>query len=350
MSVKVQGPMLGVLLFSMGFALPVCAQSPAQTTSGASDVVVATVGDRTIRMSDIDQHWQKQDPASFARMRQQVYDVNRRVLDDLIGEVLLQNEAKKRSVTVDQLLSAETPKRLQPVTEDQIKELYEQSRERSQGMSLDALRPAIVSYLEQQRPVEARRRLIEELRKASGDVAIKLDVPRTAIKVLPNDPVSGTASARVEIVEFSDFQCPYCQRVAPVLKQLMAKYGDRVKLVWKDFPLPNHPDARPAAEAALCANDQGKFWAYHDKLFDNQSELTVVNMKEWAVQLGMNAVTFNACFDKGTHRQLVEEDQEEGSRYGVSSTPTVYINGRAVVGAMPLETYEAIIQEELARK
>jgi protein-disulfide isomerase len=350
MSVKMQGPMLGVLLFSMGFALPVCAQSPAQTPSGASDVVVATVGDRTIRMSDIDQHWQKQDPASFARMRQQVYDVNRRVLDDLIGEVLLQNEAKKRSVTVDQLLSAETPKRLQPVTEVQIKELYEQSRERTQGMSLDALRPAIVSYLEQQRPVEARRRFIEELRKASGDVAIKLDVPRTAIKVLPNDPVSGTASAKVEIVEFSDFQCPYCQRVAPVLKQLMAKYGDRVKLVWKDFPLPSHPDARPAAEAALCANDQGKFWAYHDKLFDNQSELTVVNLKEWAVQLGMNAATFNACFDKGTHRQLVEEDQEEGSRYGVSSTPTVYINGRAVVGAMPLETYEAIIQEELARQ
>jgi protein-disulfide isomerase len=350
MSLQMQGPMLGVLLFSMGFALPVCAQSPAQTTSGASDVVVATVGDRTIRMSDIDQHWQKQDPASFARMRQQVYDVNRRVLDDLIGEVLLQNEAKKRSVTVDQLLSAETPKRLQPVTEDQIKELYEQSRERAQGMSLDALRPAIVSYLEQQRPVEARRRFIEELRKASGDVAIKLDVPRTAIKVLPSDPVSGTASARVEIIEFSDFQCPYCQRVAPVLKQLMAKYGDRVKLVWKDFPLPNHPDARPAAEAALCANDQGKFWAYHDKLFDNQSALTAVNMKEWAVQLGMNAATFNACFDKGTHRQLVEEDQEEGSRYGVSSTPTVYINGRAVVGAMPLETYEAIIQEELARK
>jgi protein-disulfide isomerase len=350
MSVKLQGPMLGFLLLSMGFALPVCAQSPAQTTSGASDVVVATVGDRTIRMSDIDQHWQKQDPASFARMRQQVYDVNRRVLDDLIGEVLLQNEAKKRSVTVDQLLSAETPKRLQPVTEDQIKELYEQSRERAQGMSLDALRPAIVSYLEQQRPVEARRRFIEELRKASGDVAIKLDVPRTAIKVLPNDPVSGPASARVEIVEFSDFQCPYCKNVAPVLKQVMAKYGDRVKLVWKDFPLPNHPDARPAAEAALCANDQGKFWAYHDKLFDNQSELTVVNMKAWAVQLGMNAATFNACFDKGTHRQLVEEDQEEGSRYGVSSTPTVYINGRAVVGAMPLETYEAIIQEELARK
>ena len=90
-------------------------------------------------------------------------------------------------------------------------------------------------------------------------------------------PSPGGASASVEIIEFSDFQCPYCQSVAPVLKQLMAKYGDRVKLVWKDFPLPNHPDARPAAEAALCANDQGKFWAYHDKLFDNQSEMTAVN-------------------------------------------------------------------------
>jgi protein-disulfide isomerase len=351
MSLKMQGPVLGVLLISMGLALPVCAQSPAQTTSGgSSDTVVATVGDRTLRMSDIEKHWQQQDPASFERMRQQVYDVNRRVLDDLIGVVLLQNEAKKRNVTVEQLLAAETPKRLQPVTEDQIKDLYEQSRERTQGMTFDALRPAIVSYLEQQRPVEARKRYIEELRKASSDVAIRLDVPRTVIKVLPNDPITGPASASIEIVEFSDFQCPYCKRVAPVLKQVAAKYGDRVKLVWKDFPLPNHADARPAAEAALCANDQGKFWAYHDKLFDNQNELTAANLKAWAAQLGMNATTFNTCFDKGTHRQLVEQDQEEGSRYGVSSTPTVYINGRAIVGAMPLETYEAIIQEELARK
>jgi protein-disulfide isomerase len=346
---NLQGPTLGVLLFSMVFALPVCAQSPAQTAGSAADVVVATVGGQAIRMSDIEQHWQKQDPASFARIRQQVYDMNRQVLDDLIGELLLQNEAKKRSVTVEQLLAAETPKRLRPVTEDQIKDLYEQSRERTQGMSLDALRPAIVSYLEQQRPVEARRRFVEELRKASSDVMIKLEVPRTTIKVLPNDPVTGSASAKVEIVEFSDFQCPYCKRVAPVLKQVMAKYGDRVKLVWKDFPLPNHPDARPAAEAALCANDHGKFWAYHDKLFDNQAEMTVTNLKRWAAELGMNATTFNACFDQGTHRHLVEQDQEEGSRYGVSSTPTVYINGRAVVGAMPLEAYETIIQEELAR-
>ena len=350
MHFKMKVPMLAVVLFSMIVALPVCAQSPAQTSSSATDVVVATVGDRTLKMSDIEQHWQKQDAASFARMRQQVYDLNRRVLDDLIGEVLLQNEAKKRNQTVDQLLAAETPKRLQPVTEEQIKELYEQSRERTQGMSFDALRPAIVSYLEQQRPVEARRRFIEELRKASSDIAIKLEVPRSSITVLPNDPVTGAASAKVEIVEFSDFQCPYCKRVAPVLKQLMTKYGDRVKLVWKDFPLPNHPDARPAAEAALCANDQGKFWAYHDKLFDNQNELTASNLKEWAAQLGMNAATFNACFDRGTYRQLVEQDQEEGSRWGVSSTPTVYINGRAVVGAMPIETYETIIQEELARR
>jgi protein-disulfide isomerase len=351
MSVKFQGPLLGVLLFSMGFALPVCAQSPAATTtSPTGDVVVATVGDRTIRMSDVEQYWQQQDPASFARMRQQVYEVNRRVLEDLIGETLLQNEAKKRNVTVDQLVATESPKRSQPVTEDQIKELYEQSREKTQGMSLEALRPAIVSYLEQQRPAEARRRYIDELRKASKDVAIKLDVPRTAIKVLPTDPVTGGASARVEIVEFSDFQCPYCRQVAPVLKQIMAKYGDRVKLVWKDFPLPSHPDARPAAEAAQCANDQGKFWAYHDKLFENQNDMSVTNLKEWAAQMGMDATKFNACFDKGTHRQLVQQDQEEGSRHGVSSTPSVFINGRALIGAASVETYGAIIEEELARR
>jgi len=260
MSLKMPCPKLGALLFSVALALPVFAQSPAQTPTGAAgDAVVATVGDRTIRMRDIDQHWLEQDPASFTRVRQQMYDANRRVLTELIGEYLLQNEAKKRNVTVEQLVAEETPKRMQPVTEERIKELYEQSRERAAGVSLEALRPAIVAYLERQRPAEARRRYLDELRKASSEVTIRLEAPRTPLKVLPDDPVAGPPSARVEIVEFSDFQCPYCKRVVPILKQLMAKYGDQVKLVWKDFPLPNHPDARPAAEAAQCARDQGKF-------------------------------------------------------------------------------------------
>ena len=320
----------------------------ARTTS--SDAVVATVGDRVIRMSDLEQHWKEQDAGAYARMRQEAYDANRQMLDDLVNEYLLQNEAKKRNLTDNQLLDAEAPKHLPPITEERMRALYAQSREAAQGVPFESLQPAIQAYLEQRQPMEARERYLEELRKAAKDVTIRLEIPRQPIDVLPNDPVSGPATAKVQIVEFSDFQCPFCKQVVPVLKQLAAKYPDQVKIVWKDFPLPSHPFARPAAEAAQCAREQGKFWEYHDKLFGNQSLMTSDNLKQWAGEMGMDSAKFNACFDSGGERKLVQDDADEGSRNGVASTPTVFINGRAVVGAMPIDAYDAIIQEELARK
>ena len=351
MRLKLNRLLLGLLVGAVILVALVWAQNPASSPSGGTDdQVVATVGDRTIRMRDLEQHWKDLDAASYARVRQETYDANRNVLNDLIGEYLIQNEAQKRNITVDQLLAQELPKRTQPATEEQIKELYQQSRERTQGVSFDTVRPAIVAYLERQAPAAARQRYMQELRKGTTDVAIRLEPPRLAITVAPDDPVSGPPSARIEIVEFSDFQCPFCQRVMPVLKQLMAKYPTQVKLVWKDFPLPIHPDARPAAEAAQCAREQGKFWEYHDKLFANQTEMTPANLKQWAGQMGMDSAKFSACFDNAAHRQRVQGDMNEGNRDGVSSTPTIFINGRAIVGAVPLEAFEEVIQEELGRK
>jgi len=350
MTVKPYRLSLGILLLGVTLGLSVSAQNTGQTSAAGGDEVVATVGDRTIRMRDLEQHWRDRDPSAFTRMRQEIYDANRNILNDLIGDYLIQNEAKKRSVTVDQLLAQELPKRTPAITDERIKTLYDQSQERTQGLSMEDLKPAIVAYLQRQAPAEARQRYIQELRKAASNVNVQLEPPRLAISVQPTDPASGPATARVEIVEFSDFQCPFCKRVVPVLKQLTAKYPTQVKLVWKDFPLPNHPDAKPAAEAAQCARDQGKFWEYHDKLFDSQSEMTPENLKQWAGQMGMDAAKFNACFENATHRQLVQADMEEGRRDGVSSTPTVFINGRALIGALPIEAYEEVIQEELAKK
>ena len=350
MKLKLNHPLLGVLVAAAILVPLVWAQNTSPPADPVGDQVVATVGDRTIRMRELEEHWKGRDAASYTRMRQEMYEANQSVLNDLIGDYLFQNEAKKRNVTVEQLLAQELPKRAQPAAEEQIKELYEQSRERAQGASLEDLRPAIVAYLERQAPAAARRRYIQELRKGAPDVTVRLEPPRLAVVVAPDDPVSGPASTRVEIVEFSDFQCPFCKRVMPVLKQVMAKYPTQVKLVWKDFPLPIHPDAKPAAEAAQCARDQGRFWEYHDKLFDNQDEMTAANLKQWAGQLGMDAAKFGACIDNATHRPRVQSDMDEGGRDGVSSTPTVFINGRALVGSLPIEAYEEVIQEELARK
>jgi protein-disulfide isomerase len=155
----------------------------------------------------------------------------------------------------------------------------------------------------------------------------------------------------VTLVEFSDFQCPFCQRVAPTLKQVKEKYGDKVRVVWKDFPLTQiHPQAFKAGEAAHCAADQGKFWEYHDRLFANQQALQPNDLKKHATDLGLDATAFASCLDTSKYGERVRDGVAEGSRLGVNSTPTIYINGRVLSGAQPFETFVSVIDEELAKK
>jgi protein-disulfide isomerase len=175
------------------------------------------------------------------------------------------------------------------------------------------------------------------------------DPPRQAVPVLATDRIKGPAEARVEIVEFGDFQCPICRSMTPVLKRLQAEHQNDVRFVWRDFPLEGHPNARPAAEAARCAADQGKFWEYHDKLFANQEALGRSRLRDYARQLKLDASAFASCIDKAKHRADVARAISDASALGVSATPTVFINGRLVVGAVPYETYDRIVGEELAR-
>jgi len=165
--------------------------------------------------------------------------------------------------------------------------------------------------------------------------------------------VEGSEDAPVTIVEFSDFQCPFCSRFyTQTLLQLRTDYIDtgKVKLIYRDFPLSSlHPEAQPAAEASECAADQGKFWEFHDLLFENQAALSTVSYKKWAADLGLNTEDFNSCFDTGKHRADVQADFAAGSAAGVSGTPTFFINGQKVVGAQPYSVFQQIIDAELAQ-
>ena len=176
------------------------------------------------------------------------------------------------------------------------------------------------------------------------------DAPRQPIEVNADDPSIGSASAPVTLIEFSDFQCPFCQRVAPTLKQVKEKYGDKLRVVWKDFPLTQiHPQAFKAGEAGHCAADQGKFWEYHDRLFANQQALQPTDLKKYATDLGLDANAFNTCLDSSRYGERVRDGVAEGSRLGVNSTPTIYINGRVLSGAQPFETFVTMIDEELSK-
>lgn len=142
--------------------------------------------------------------------------------------------------------------------------------------------------------------------------------------------VKGNPEARVTIVEFSDFQCPACGGAAPAVEQILETFSGQVKVIFRHFPLSFHPLARPASLASLCAEEQGKFWEYHDKIFGNQQKLSDASLKEWAKELGMDRAKFNVCFDEKRYESKVDEDYSLGQEVGVNATPTFFVNGKKV--------------------
>ncbi|HJN43909.1 MAG: thioredoxin domain-containing protein [Vicinamibacterales bacterium] len=330
----------GAVAFSMVFS-----GAPAEAQS--SSEVVGRVGDQPVTMADLDEAWQQNDAASRIRMLQDLYDTRRRTLDIVIGDILVGREATARGVSRDELLAEELPSRTLPITEVDITRLYEQNRDAFGGRTQEQMAPEIRAFLEQQRPTQALYAFMSELRAAATDVEVSLDPPRTVIEVGADDPVFGPATASVEIIEFSDFQCPFCQQLTGTIEQLKTAYGSDIRLVFKDYPLPSHAQAFKAAEAGNCANAQGKFWELHDTMFSRQSELGVDDLKRHAGELGMDQAAFDTCLDSGRFTEQVNADLMAGQQYGVSSTPTVFINGRAVMGAAPYALFDEIIREEL---
>jgi protein-disulfide isomerase len=165
-----------------------------------------------------------------------------------------------------------------------------------------------------------------------------------------DDPSFGPKDAKVVVVEFSDFQCPFCQQVWPVVKEILKNYGDKILFIYRDFPLTDiHPQALIAALAGECADEQGKFWAMHDKIFADQDNISEANLKTYAVQIGLNSLQFNQCLQSEKYLAEVKEDLEAGLAAGVQGTPTFFINGAPVRGAVPLSVLESLILAALSR-
>ena len=323
-------------------------QKPAPTPSAAD--AAARVGDRTITIGELDDRWKQDDPAQQAQALQQLYEGRRNALESIIGQMLIDQAAKAKGVAPDAFTKAEVTRRVKPVTDGQIASFYQQNQSQMQGRPLETMTPPIRNYLEEQERANAYRAMVDDLRKSGPAVTVLFDAPRATIAVESGDPSLGPATAPVTIVEFSDFQCPFCQRVAPTLKQLRDTYGDRVRIVWKDFPLTAiHAQAFKAAEAAQCAHEQGKFWDYHDRLFGNQQALQPESLKKHAVDTGLDAGKFNECLDSGKYAQRVQTQIGVGAALGVNATPAVFINGRMLAGAQPYQTFAAVIDEELRR-
>jgi protein-disulfide isomerase len=325
----------------------VACSSSAQSPSD----VAARIGNRSVTVKELDERWRQIDAADQIETVQKLYDGRRNALETILAEMLLAEAAKTRGLSPDAYAQSEISKRVKPVSDAEVAAFYQSNVGQMQGRTLDVMAPAITRYLTEQAEGEARIALINELRKSGPAVRLMMDAPRFEVELEDSDPSIGNPKAKVTIVEFSDFQCPFCLRVAPTLKKIRAAYGDKVRIVWKDFPLTQiHPEAFKAGEAGQCAAEQGKFWEYHDQLFGNQQALMPDDLKKYAVAVGMNGERFNSCLDMSKQAEVVRNGVAQGNRLGINSTPTVFVNGRRVSGAQPYEVFAAAIDEELSKK
>jgi len=327
-------------------ALAGCSTAAQHRALGPGDVV-ATVGSATITLAQLDEKALQQAATNFGavKLSQALYDARRTALLDMIDDLLIDQEARARHVDRAALVQQEIAAKAAPVTEADISSFFDQNRSRLQGVTLEQAHEAIRTHLAQQRSADRRETFVAALR-AKTAIRVALEPPRQLI-AKADRPSQGPENAPIEIVEFSDFQCPYCEAAFPTVKTVLSTYGDRIHFVYRHFPLNIHPQARPAAEAAQCAAEQGKFWPFHDALFGDQSKLGDSDLKATAARLGMNSARFDQCVDSHKYRGDVDADLRAGEEAGVNGTPAFYINGRLLSGAQPLDTFKQVIDEEL---
>jgi protein-disulfide isomerase len=298
---------------------------------GASDVnataapstVFATVAGRTITAGQLEEQAKPQ----IYDLRMKVYEAEKSAVDVKINDLLLAAEAKRRGVTEQDLLRTEVIDKVRPTTDADVTKFYEENKARITG-DLAARRADIQKYLEQQEQDRAARAFVDSLR-GGASVRLLLVEPEPPVQAIStdDDPSRGDPKAPVTVVMFTDFQCPSCAAMHPVVDETLKGYGNRVRLVVRDYPLPMHTEARKAAEAADAANAQGKFFEYIILLYKNQSALDVPSLKKYATQAGLDRARFDRELDGGIYAAEVTHDIADGEKYGVTATPTIFING-----------------------
>jgi protein-disulfide isomerase len=279
-------------------------------------------------------------------LREQEYQIKRKALDSFINQKLVEAEAKKKGLTTEKLYEQEVDSKVSTPSDQELAAIYAVQKEQI-NRPFEEVKAQLQQSLKRAKTQQARQEYSIRLRELSK-VAILLSPPRVEVSFDPAR-VRGNPKARVMIVEFSDFQCPFCGQVQTTLKNVLAKHEGIVALSFRDLPVPQiHPLAEGAAEAARCAGEQGKFWEYHDLLFGEQGSLDRNGLLGKAVKLHLEAKQFEACILSEKYKPQIQQDSQEGLRAGVSGTPGFFINGVFISGAQSEATFDKIIEEQLA--
>lgn len=309
---------------------------------GPGDPVVAEIDGQPILLSDVEGDLRVHVIKTLFTLDRQLSDQ----LEERVQEVLLEREASAAGMIPESWIEWKIDEKIWPVTLAEAKQHFKTSGY-PEGTKFGQVREAIIAELTSQRRAGARTVVLDELRKRHQVVSrltpFRLDLAS------PDDPSLGPPDAPVTIVEFSDFQCPYCARARATMHELLARYPDQVRLVARDFPLTMHPQAEAMAVAAACAAEQEAYWPYSEALFERSRTLQEEDLPVLAAELGLHPATFQNCLNSGHNRGEVHGDMGEGSAAGVTGTPTFFINGRMISGAQSLERFAEIVEEELGR-
>ncbi len=332
----------GFLIVVAGlFSIPLNFRSSGPEQATAGNPVVATVGGRSITLREVEQAV----ALSLYQADQRRSQLLQQAIQHMIDEQLLAGEASRKGLSVSQLLDEASQ------SESIARFANLPAPVKRLGPSSSQSSPDSDSAQTLREQARIRQALLVSLRR-KAEIHVTLPTPEPPILAVSgdDDPRIGPDNAPITIVEFSDFQCPYCQRSVGVMKELLRIYGEKIRLVYRDYPGPNHPFAEQAAEAAQCAGEQGKFWEYHDTLFDRQTSSKGWDFLALATELGLRQDAFAACLNSGRFREEIAKDIQDGFKLGITSTPTFFINGRPLVGAQPLASFQMLIDNLLDQR
>jgi len=336
--------------------LAACSSTPAVTKSAPSLIcdpgsaldpkkVLAQVDGEAITEGDLNERI----APGLVRIQSEIYDAKKQGLDQMIIERLIEKEAKKQGVTEEKLMKVEVQEKAGDMTDQEVQDFFNQNKDRFGGRSFDDIKIPLKQQLAKRKMAIYQDNFLDRL-KGKADIKILLEQPRMDVSA-DDDPMKGGKDAKVTIIEFTDYQCPYCGKARPTVNKINELYGDKIKYVLRDYPLPPemHPNAMKAAEAANCARDQNKYWEYSDVLWANQGHLDVVDLKKYAQDLKLNSKDFDACLDSDKYAQEIKKDQADGATVGVNGTPTFFINGKMLTGAINIEEFQKTIDSELKK-
>ncbi len=318
-------------------ALAGCIGAANDRKSSPTGVAAVEIDGAAFSLADL----QRKNSGALFQARNSVYEAERKAAEEFINDYLLEREAKKENVTVDQLLERHAYGSFKEPSEEALRVYYD-------GLDtqepFEAVRDKIRDVIRQRRMAKAKAAYVQTLR-AKANITVRIAPPRAEITA-DNAPVRGASAPAVTVIEYADYECPYCQQIQPAVAKLEAEYKGRIAFAFKDVPLPMHANAQKAAEAAHCAETQGKFWEYHDLLFATK-QYDLPHLKEHARALKLDGAAFDKCLDSGSQAERIKATVAEAQSIGLPGTPGFFVNGRFINGAVDYHTLQQVIEEEL---